>query len=43
MPMLAPLMGRWMGACGRGWLTMLPNTAPETKLAMMTFNENARA
>jgi len=43
MPMLVPLTGGGDGVCGHGWLMMLWSTMPETQLAMMNFNENARA
>lgn len=38
MPTVVPLTGGGDGVCGHRWSTM-----PETKLAMMNFNENARA
>ena len=42
MLMMKPLTGGGDGACGRGWL-MMPQTMMLTCLAMMNFNENARA
>jgi len=42
MPMLAPLTGGGASVCGHGWLMTPWSTMPETPLAMMAFDENAR-
>jgi len=43
MPMLVPLTGGGAGMCGHGWLMMRGSTIREIPLAMMNFNETARA
>ena len=42
MPMWMPLMGGGDGVCGYGWL-ITPQTTMPMCLAMINFNENARA